>query len=225
MSLYKWSHSKQTGQHFEIRRLDQSTGLNPKTVLRLKSDTGALEVGDNDLGEAVFRLSDGTSTVGLKPKAVVTSRTYTLPNSAGVEKEALQTNGSQVLSWRKTSSIWLGYGFAGNITNTSKQLRTITSVNDHGGWVVPFAGTAYRLTMQFRCSSHSSNGTCTAEVHLNGSSTGETITSATVTGTGVVGMHGDVSVTASAGDRLTVVVTVPSTFTIADVSAIIAVES
>jgi len=109
-----------TGQ-LNIGNLIYGTGLystasmssNPVTSgyvgIENKSPQALLDLGTAGTSTGTMRFEGGTSGyVQIQPAAAAGSYTLTLPSTAGLSGQYLQTNGSGVLSWQTVTSGWVG---------------------------------------------------------------------------------------------------------------------
>lgn len=206
-------------EEFAIQRL--TDGADGKDMVSVDKTTGTVTMGHHDIADsAIFIYNNETPPkyVGLKPGTVVNNQDYELPTDDGSSGEVLTTNGSAVLSWSTppTDFVELRYGLSATVTNDTQEFKLVNGVTLSYGWRLPDDCSAAYMTLQTNCSSHSSNGTFSAEIYKNNVATGETVTSDTVTGTGTVGGSGSVSESFAKGDTCSVFITVPSTFSVKD---------
>lgn len=212
-----WDVSKD-GQDF---KLVYDVGV-AKQTLKLEATTGDVHLGNSTLGHGLVTLYDDQTPrkfVALQaPASITADQVYVLPPADGDDGDVLSTNGSGTLSWTTPGGggggSSRGFIYAGLKTTTTgtAELKMLNGSDNTYGQLFPMAVTLVKMSLQCVISSHSSNGVVTAEIYKNGSATGQSLSSATITGNGDVGATGTVSVSIAAGDAATVYWTDPAGF-------------
>lgn len=230
MASYNWLLKQNESNHLIIQRADASTHTNPKTILQVDSDTGTTHINNHDIsGTATLRLTNTSGNwVELGCGSTASNLELTLPVSNGSNNQVLTTNGAGVLSFTHPAQTFrLRLGKFNSSTGGTIELRAINTVDTAQGYRLTRNATAKRLAFQCRTTVVSSSNTVSVELYKNGSATGETVTTSTITSpSDNVGANGDISdVSFSAGDRATIYVIVPGSITLTDLVATVEFET
>lgn len=205
----------------------QITNDSSVPLITLDSSDGNVIVGSASLGTgtvSMFDQSDPRKSVSIQaPSSIASNVTLTLPNTSGNSGDVLTTNGNGVLSW--ISSVNKGvipFGMNSARTNETDMARVINGGDTIHGYRIPSDTTLVRASLQYRCTSHSSNGAATLTLFKNGVATSETVSTGTITGTSNnLGVVDTIDLTLAAGDTLAAQWTVPSGITTQDVTILL----
>lgn len=233
MATYHWKASKSGSNEYVVARTD-TDGTNVHDVFTLDV-SGGLSIGTNTLGSSSLLLYNTSGDyVGLEaPTTCTASVRYSLPLADGTSGQVLSTDGLGALSWATDAggggggySYMLVYGRSAAKTNTTYEIGPANGAFGSEGYRLPRACDATALAVQAYCSVWSSTNTFSVELYKNGTATGESVTSDSVTSVNApYGGHGTITSTSFAvGDRASVFVTVPSNFTIRDVTVSVVFE-
>jgi hypothetical protein len=179
---YNWS-SGESGGNYQFQRMDDPGNGNAKNVVRFEGSSGALVVGDNDVGPGTIHLHEtgasGQKVVLVAPASLSADVTLTMPDAqntaAGQIVATSDTSGT--LTWTDGPFFVLCLGHAASISNSATFLRATDGVQNDEGICLVSDGSINKMSVQLKCTTYTGGPhTVTVQLWVNGANSSKTIT-------------------------------------------------